>query len=235
MECIKYILHCVKTICAMGKHKNSPVTYYLFLILHDLYHNYLHYVNNFTVAKHPSILFDTNMPNTHDTDIEPPTSSDALLSYLDDLGIAYDLHHHRPVFTVEESGDLDAKIPGCHCRNLFLRDKKKKMFLVVLANETKVDLKSLQDILECGRLSFGSESRLWENLGVRPGSVCPFAMINDIDKNVTVILDRYMMEQDIVCYHPMENDKTIALAPADLLKFLDSCGHKHHILDLTCS
>ena len=172
-------------------------------------------------------------PHTQDDDLPPlPTSSDDLLAYLDKLGIAYDLHHHRPVFTVEESRDVDAAIDGCGCRNLFLRDKKKNMFLVVLANETAVDLKSLEGVLDCARLSFGSSGRLWDFLGVRPGSVCPFSVINDTDNRITVILDSYMMDQDIVCYHPMENHRTIALKPQDLLKFLDSCGHTPHILDI---
>lgn len=167
-------------------------------------------------------------------DLPPlPTPAEALLATLDHLAVTYSLHHHPPVFTVEESAPLKAAIPGVHCRNLFLRDKKEKMFLVVAANETRIDLKKLQDVLGCERLSFGSADRLWRHLGVRPGSVCPFALINDKNHAVTVILDRDMMAAAIINYHPMENHLTIGLSPADLIRFVEFCGHTPHITDLT--
>lgn len=166
-----------------------------------------------------------------------PTPPALLFARLDELGINYKVHQHPPVFTVAESEHVTAHIPGLHCRNLFVRDNKKKdgaekMFLVVVANETRIDLKKLQTLLGCGRLSFGSAERLWRTLGVRPGSVCPFAIINDKACAVTVILDKSMMDADIVNYHPMENHMTIGLPPGDLLKFVESCGHKPHIIDL---
>ncbi len=108
-----------------------------------------------------------------------PTSPEDLLEALDRLDITYKIHHHAPIFTVEEGVHLKAEIPGVHCRNLFLRDKKEQMFLVVAANETKIDLKSLPVLIGSGRLSFGSPQRLWTYLGIRPGSVCPFCVIND--------------------------------------------------------
>jgi Ala-tRNA(Pro) deacylase len=175
----------------------------------------------------------TNAAETAPAASEPlPTPAPALLAHLDGIGVEYKVHEHAPVFTVAESEHVTAHIPGLHCRNLFVRDKAEKMFLVTAANETKIDLKKLQVLLGCGRLSFGSADRLWRTLGVRPGSVCPFAIINDKTHQVTAILDKSMMEADIVNYHPMENHMTISLTPAGLLKFIESCGHKPHITDL---
>lgn len=167
--------------------------------------------------------------------IQPPlpTISDALLQNLQQLNVSYTLHQHAPIFTVEEGEHLKASIPGLHCRNLFLRDKKKKMFLIVAANETKIDLKKLSSVLECGRFSFGSADRLWENLGIRQGSVNPFCIINDTDHKVRIILDKYMMDQDIVNYHPMDNAMTIGLSPADLVRFIESTNHDPEIVNLT--
>jgi len=162
-----------------------------------------------------------------------PTSPEALLKRLDTLGISYDLYHHEAVFTVAQSEAIDAKIPGTHCRNLFLRDKKKANFLVVLQNATQVDIKKLPSVIGSDRLSFGSADRLWEYLGVRPGSVCPYAIINDKDKNVKILLDRSMMETEFVNYHPLLNTMTISVRPSDLIRFIESCGHTPHIVDLT--
>tara|TARA_B100002019_G_C21198202_1_gene562533 strand:+ start:522 stop:1043 length:522 start_codon:yes stop_codon:yes gene_type:complete len=161
-----------------------------------------------------------------------PTPPEELLKRLDKLGVSYDLYHHEAVFTVAESEKVDAQIPGTHCRNMFLRDKKKQMFLVTLANETEVDLKEMEELLECKRLSFGSPDRLWTYLGVRPGSVCPFAVINDTEQEVPLILDEWMMNQKRVNYHPLLNTMTVGLAPEDLLKFLMDIKHPHKILTL---
>ena len=170
---------------------------------------------------------------TPDTPESLPTSPQKLLETLQFLDIAYELFHHAPIFTVAEGEHLKADIPGTHCRNLFLRDKKKAMFLVVAANETAIDLKKLEKVLDCGRISFGSGDRLWENLGIRQGSVNPFCAINDTDHNVEIILDATMMAADIVNYHPMDNAQTIGLTPAGLLKFFTHTGHKPRIVDLS--
>lgn len=162
-----------------------------------------------------------------------PTSPAQLMDQLTSLGIDYTLHHHQAVYTVAESEAIEKDIPGTHCRNLFFRDKKKKNFLLVLRNETDVDIKKLPDIFGSGRLSFGSADRLWEYLGVRPGSVCPFSIINDKDHQVNLYLDQSMMAADLVNFHPLLNTMTVTLTPDDLLKFIDSCGHKAHIVDLT--
>lgn len=161
-----------------------------------------------------------------------PTPPETLLARLDHLGIAYRLHHHRAVFTVADSLDIERDMPGVHCRNLFLRDKKERMFLVSAANETPVDLKALADVLGCGRLSFGSPERLWSNLGVLPGSVCPYAVINDTQGRVVPVFDVRMMAGDLVNFHPLINTMTIGVAPDGLLAFMRSTGHEPHIIDL---
>ena len=162
-----------------------------------------------------------------------PTTPDDLLKILDGLGVIYKIFHHAPIFTVEEGEPLKASIPGVHCRNLFLADKKKVMYLVVAANETAIDLKKLETLLGSNRLSFGSADRLWTYLGIRPGSVCPFTVINDPGHQVNLVLDAMMMQADIVNYHPLDNAMTISLTPADLLKFLAHTGHVPRIIDLT--
>ena len=168
-----------------------------------------------------------------ETSAEPlPTAPEALLERLEALDISYGLRRHKAVFTVAESTALLHGIPGTHCRNLFVRDKKETMFLVVAANETPVDLKRMQELLNCGRLSFGSPERLWRHLGVRPGSVCPFAVINDKDGAVQVVLDANMMKADRVVYHPLVNEMSISLTPTDLLRFLADTGHEPLMIDL---
>lgn len=162
-----------------------------------------------------------------------PTPPAALLEYLDKVGISYELFDHEPIFTVEEGEHLKKDIPGVHCRNLFMRDKKKNNYLLVLANETEVDLKKLPEIFDSGRLSFGSADRLWEHLGIRPGSVNPFTIINDPDNQVMMYLDASMMEAEIVNYHPNDNAQTIGLTPADLIKFIESLGHNYEVVDLS--
>lgn len=159
-----------------------------------------------------------------------PTSPEDLFKVLDSLNIPYDLYRHDPIFTVEEGLHLKAEIPGTHCRNLFLKDKKGKMFLITAANETKIDLKALPQMLGCGRLSFGSKNRLMEYLGIYPGAVTPFTAINDKTNNVSIVLDKTMMEAEAMCVHPLDNAMTIGFKPDDLLRFLEHTGHTPQIL-----
>ena len=164
---------------------------------------------------------------------EMPTSPEQLMEKFDNLGISYELHHHKAVYTVAESESVDAKIAGTHCRNLFLRDKKKKNYLLVLPVTGDVDMKKLPDALGSNRLSFGSSDRLWEYLGVRPGSVCPFSIVNDTENQVQICLEKSMREADIVNYHPLLNTMTASIKPSDLIKFIEDCGHEAHIVDLS--
>jgi Ala-tRNA(Pro) deacylase len=161
-----------------------------------------------------------------------PTSPEQLIAYLDGLGITTTTHTHPPVFTVEEAQALRGTLPGGHCKNLFLKDKKGRLWLVVALEDSKVDLKTLDKRIGSARLSFGNGDLLWEVLGVRPGSVTPFAVINDKDHRVTVVLEQAMMEHDLLNYHPLDNGRTTAIRSADLLKFLRATGHEAQIADL---
>jgi Ala-tRNA(Pro) deacylase len=172
--------------------------------------------------------------NNFEDSAELPTSPETLMVRLKELDIDYKLHTHEAVYTVAESQAIDHDIPGTACRNMYLRDKKKNNFLLVLQNATDVDIKKLGPMIGAqGRLSFGSADRLWQHLGVRPGSVCPFAVINDTANEVAIYLDKSMMETDIVNYHPLLNTMTVSLTPDDLVKFIESTGHEAHIIDLS--
>ena len=161
-----------------------------------------------------------------------PAAPEDLFARLDQLGIAYRTHRHPPVFTVAEAVALRGALPGGHTKNLFLKDKKGGLWLAVMLEERRTDLKQLADALGAPRFSFGSGELLHEVLGVRPGSVTPFALINDATRRVTLVLDEGMLAHDPLNYHPLENDRTTAIAPGDLLRFVASCGHEPRILDL---
>jgi Ala-tRNA(Pro) deacylase len=156
-----------------------------------------------------------------------PTSPEDLLAYLASLGIETQTHVHPPLHTVEESKALRGALPGGHCKNLFLKDKKDQLWLVVAVEDTPVDLKRLDKRIGAARLSFGRAELLWETLGVRPGSVTPFALVNDRAGRVRVVLERAMVEgHDLLNYHPLVNDRTTAIRTADLLRFVRATGHE---------
>ena len=161
-----------------------------------------------------------------------PTSPEQLLQRLKDLGIETTTHEHPPLLTVEDSKKLRGDLPGGHCKNLFLKDKKDRYWLVVTSEDRKVDIKALDARLGAARLSFASPERLWNVLGVRPGSVTPFALINDKDLKVQVILDAEMLKESLLNYHPLVNTRTTAIAPADLVRFIEACGHRPATLNL---
>ncbi len=148
-----------------------------------------------------------------------PATPEDLFAFLDRLGIAHSTVTHPPLFTVEQSQSLRGQIPGGHSKNLFLKDKNGRLFLLVLLEEARIDLKALPALIGAGRLSFGSAERLREALGVEPGSVTPFALINDRDRRVTPVLDAAMMAHEVLNYHPLVNTMTTSIRAADLLKF----------------
>jgi Ala-tRNA(Pro) deacylase len=155
---------------------------------------------------------------------------DTLFAYLDSLGIAHQTMTHPPVFTVEQAKALRGKIEGAHTKNLFLRDKKNELYLVVALESSRIDLKSLHRLLGAsGRFSFGAADLLREVWGVEPGSVTPFGAVSDTDGRVTVVLDAAMMEHEILNFHPLLNTMTTSIARADLVKFLEATGHKPRI------
>jgi Ala-tRNA(Pro) deacylase len=161
-----------------------------------------------------------------------PATPDELLARFAALGIAQTTYEHPAVFTVEEAKALRGKLPGGHCKSLFLKDKKGALWLAVMLEERRIDLKKLSDRLGAARFSFGSAELLEEVLGVTPGSVTPFAIINDRAQRVTIVLDEEMLRHDPLNYHPLINTKTTAVTPADLLKFMRACGHEPRVLSL---
>jgi Ala-tRNA(Pro) deacylase len=169
---------------------------------------------------------------TEPSSINLPTSPETLLARLDTLGIAAHTVTHPPVFTVEQAKALRGELPGHHIKNLFLRNKKKAMWLVVCLEDRQIDLKALAAALDAGRFSFGSAERLMTYLGVEAGSVTPFAAINDTDGQVSVVLDTAVLAGGPVNCHPLVNHMTTAIAPADLVRFLESTGHDPHLLDM---
>lgn len=174
-------------------------------------------------------------PNLNFSTDDLPTSPQSLIASLEALGIPHTVHEHAAVYTVAESKQIDEMIPGCHTRNMFLKDKKGAMFLVTLRHDTMVDLKKLSDLLGSGRFSFGSPERLWENLGVRPGSVTPFAIVNDTNRAVTLVLEQGMMEEALVNYHPLINTMTLGLTPQHLLQYMQSIAVTPRIVDLSAA
>ena len=171
-------------------------------------------------------------PAPQAADAGAPATQDALLARLAALGIAQRTYEHPAVFTVAEAVALRGKLPGGHCKSLFLKDKKGGLWLAVMLEERRLDLKALADRLGAPRFSFGSAELLVEVLGITPGSVTPFAVINDRAHRVRIVLDAEMLEHDPLNYHPLVNTRTTALSPADLLKFIASCGHEPLIVSL---
>ena len=154
-----------------------------------------------------------------------------LLSRLAELGIAQQTVEHPPVFTVEEAKALRGNLPGHHVKNLFLRNKKEEMWLVVAIEDRAVDLKRLGEVLGAGRLSFGSPDRLRRHLGVEPGSVTPLALVNDTSLSVRLAVDRGLTDGGPVNVHPLVNTMTTALSAEDLLRFFAATGHAPLWLD----
>lgn len=160
----------------------------------------------------------------------PPATRDDLLNRLDALGIEAKTVEHPPLFTVEESRALRGEIPGAHTKNLFLKCKKGTLWLVVALEDARIDLKRLHTILGSGRLSFGNAELLEEVLGVPPGSVTPFAVINDHEQKVSVVLDEAMMNHGVLNFHPLENTATTTISRDGLVTFIRDCGHEPRIL-----
>ena len=156
-----------------------------------------------------------------------------LFARLEELGIASITVAHEAVFTVEESQSLRERLPGAHTKNLFLVDKDGRAALVVAKDDTRVDLKLVAKRLGIGRPSFGKPERLLELLGVTPGSVTPFALINDPEGRVAVAVDAALLAFAEVNFHPLENTATTRLATDDFLRFVRACGHDPLILPLS--
>ncbi|WP_282153157.1 prolyl-tRNA synthetase associated domain-containing protein [Ruegeria atlantica] len=155
-----------------------------------------------------------------------PISSDALLQRLGDWGLSYRLHTHIPLRTVEDAKGVEEQFlvtgeNSLRLKNLYLRDKKKRNYLVTLEQSREIDLKALGTELGIGNLSFGSAERLFQNLGIRPGAVSPLAMINGVQNDVRFFMDATAQSTDIIYMHPLVNDRTVAMTRDGLMAFFD--------------
>ena len=160
-------------------------------------------------------------------------SIEKLFDKLSHLKINYQLYEHEAFYTVEESSSLksDLNLKGAHTKNLFLRDKKRKIFLISCMDNTDVDLKNLKNIIPAqGNLSFGSPDLLNEKLGVKPGSVSPYALINNSEKDVNFFIDKNILNEKLCNFHPLINTKTIQLETIDFIKFIQEI-HTIKVID----
>ncbi len=162
-----------------------------------------------------------------------PETPDSLLARLVAMGIEARTTRHPPVFTVAESQALRGQLPGGHSKNLFLKPKSGPFLLAVLEEERQVSVNALGRAAGAGRVSFGSAEELMAQLGVAPGAVTPFGLVNAAPGEVRVMFDRHLMTGfEWVNFHPLRNDATTSIRPADLLRFLEALGHQPELLDL---
>jgi len=167
------------------------------------------------------------------TEISPKTA-DELFKLLDKLGISHSTKQHEPVFTVAESQSLRDLIPGGHTKNLFVKDKKDKYFVLTVEENASVDLKSVHKVIgAASRVSFGRPEKMLEYLGVVPGSVTVFGAINDVNNDVTFVLDSALMENELINGHPLSNDATTTVGKQDLIRFLEATGHAPLVLKVS--
>jgi Ala-tRNA(Pro) deacylase len=161
----------------------------------------------------------------------PKATPQDLFDHLDRAGIAHATLEHPPVFHVGEGAEIKATLAGGHTKNLFLKDAKGRLWLITALGETRIDLKSLPARIGSAKLSFGSPALLGEALGVEPGSVTPFALINDADRRVTLILDAALVASDPVNFHPLTNTATTQVSQAGFQAFLETLGVEPIIVD----
>ena len=152
---------------------------------------------------------------------------------LDELGIAYTRHEHPPIASAEAAEQYWSAIDATHCKNLFMRNQKgTRHYIVILNYRKRADLRAVADQIGDGKLSFGSPERLLKHLGVASGSVSPFALINDPDHVVRVVMDRDLKSADRISFHPNINTATVVLAFTDFERFLETCGNPVQYVDV---
>ena len=155
-----------------------------------------------------------------------------LFRRLAELNIATHTVEHEPLFSVAESSKVERELPGAHTKNLFLKDDGGELFLIVAESTTRVELKTLARTLRARRFSFGKPELLMEALGVRPGAVTAFAVINDPNRRVHVVIDAELMQHESINCHPLENTATTNIGRDDLLRFIRACGHEPGVATL---
>ncbi len=159
--------------------------------------------------------------------------SKKILEILNKKGYDYDVHEHQALFTVEDSVKLRGKIKGSHTKNLFLKNKKDKFYLISCEEHTNINLKKISKSLDLGNLSFGREEYLLDLLGVKPGSVSPFALLNNIDNTVGFYLEDKLYNSDFINFHPLTNTATITMKCDNFIEFMIENNKKIHIFSST--
>ena len=161
-----------------------------------------------------------------------PTKPDELFRLFRELKIKYQKYEHPPLFTVADAKKYQNKMVGTHVKNLFLRDKKKRNFLLVTEQDTKINMKTLRLKIQSDQLSFGSPSRLWQYLGVRPGAVSPLALINDVENSVTLLFQDIIQKEKEIHFHPLVSDLTLGVRLCELDTFFKYTGHQAQFIKL---
>ena len=154
-----------------------------------------------------------------------------LFNKLTQLNITFNNYDHEAAFTVDQAAVVAAMVPGKPTKNLFLKDNKKRLWLVSALAVTKIDLKELAKLIVAPGLRFAGEDLLLQHLGVLPGSVTPFGLINDKNKTVTILFDAELFNEDVIGFHPLKNDATTVVHPNDLKKFVVNCGNTILVID----
>lgn len=162
-----------------------------------------------------------------------PATRNDLFTLFGKLGITVETQEHAPVFTVEEAKAVHDGISGGHCKNLFCKDEKGALWLIVALEDSVINLKTAPAKIGSKRLTFGKPELLMEVLGVEPGSVTPFGLINDTAVRTNVILDAEMMRHDRLNFHPLQNAATTTIASADLMTFIKACGHQPRVVQVS--
>lgn len=163
--------------------------------------------------------------------MESMKTKDDLFEFFTKLGIAYKNYEHEPLFTVEQADKVTHSIPGTHIKNLFLKDDNGQLWLIVAEAHAKIELKKVAQLVKAPKLRFADAQLLMEHLGVTPGSVTPFGLINDTNHKIKVIVDNTILTGEIINAHPLENSATTSIAIDDFNKFLNAMGHRVIIIN----
>jgi Ala-tRNA(Pro) deacylase len=162
-----------------------------------------------------------------------PASPSDLFKFLDELDISHSTIEHEATFTVEEGRHLKASMPGGHTKNLFMKDKDGTIVLISAWCDSQLKLNQLHKLIGTRRLSFASAELMVEVLGVQPGSVTAFALMNDSTQRVRFIADEALMGFETVNFHPLTNTATTAIGRGDLRRFVEATGHKLDVIDFS--
>ena len=157
---------------------------------------------------------------------------DDLIRILNDNGFEYFVEEHAPLFTVEDSQSLRGQIEGAHSKNLFLKDAKANFFLISIEESASIDLKKTMQQIQSKKLSFAKPEYLQDILGIEPGSVSPFALLNDTKKQVKFYLDRSFLDSETVNFHPLINTATVNISPQNLIELIEKYHNPVNYIDL---